>query len=91
MSSIRLLKEHEGNAKGAIVSVPFVKGKELLAAGIGVYLDQGAPAKPKETGVEAELDRLRRQAKEQQELIENQQRKIDILSAPPVPKQEAKK
>jgi hypothetical protein len=57
MSSIRLLKDHDAknsegkpvkHAKGVVISVPFGVGRELIAAGIGMYASEYVePVAPK--------------------------------------------
>ncbi len=68
MSSILLLKEFEGNKKGDIISVPFIRRKELLVAGIGIDPPiKGAVPKPM---ADPEIDRLRKQNAELQKQID---------------------
>lgn len=45
MSSIRLKKEHDGHKPGAVISVPWLRGKELVAGGVAVYANQPEPVK----------------------------------------------
>ena len=43
MSSIRLKKDYDGKKSGAIISVPFAVGKNLIAQGIGEYPEDIPP------------------------------------------------
>jgi len=46
MSTIVFLKDHPPQKKGAIVSVPFGVGRQLLAAGIARYFDEAHDVLP---------------------------------------------
>lgn len=62
MSSVRLLKDHNGAKKDTIISVPFLIGKGLIESGVGEYLIQPQPKTVKETELDAakaENERLR--------------------------------
>lgn len=47
MSSIVLKQDHGGHKAGAVISVPYVDGKKLIADGIGEYLEGPKPGEPK--------------------------------------------
>lgn len=89
MSSIILLKDHEGAKKGTTISVPFHRGRNLIDQGIGAYLDQSKPPKPTESAESqksAEADRLRKINEDLRKQLEEKQQHIDELlaTAPPV-------
>lgn len=46
MSTVRVKKAHDGHKVGDLISVPFGKGKNLVAVGLAEYPDQPAPAAP---------------------------------------------
>jgi hypothetical protein len=81
MSSILLAKDHEGNKKGEIISVPFQVGKQLIAQGIGCYPAQKVeqkkpPRSPEAESLSKENERLRKALAEQQTTID------ELLAAP---------
>jgi len=46
MSSMRILKDHGEHKRGAVISVPFAIGKEMIAAGVAEYLHGGKKPAP---------------------------------------------
>ena len=51
MSSVKILKAHGDFRKGEVVSVPFCRGRDLIAAGVAKYLH--APAEDSAIDTEA--------------------------------------
>ncbi len=82
MSSIVLLKDHEGTKKGTTISVPFHKGLNLISQGIGEYLDKSSQVKAEPS--ESEL--LRKQNDNLRKQLEDTQLQLaELLTAPPAP------
>lgn len=72
MSTVKLKQTHKGlGAAGETVSVPFLKAREMVKAGVAEYPPQaptpGAPAA--EDGVRGELAAARKRVQEQAEEI----------------------